>query len=33
VSIFDDATTLVPGVEFAVTDRSVVVLRRPRDAS
>ncbi len=31
VSIFDDATTLLPGVEFEVTDRSVVVLRRPRE--
>jgi isoamylase len=30
VSIFDDATTLLPGVEFQVADRSVVVLRRPR---
>ncbi|HZJ05159.1 MAG TPA: hypothetical protein VFD59_06770 [Nocardioidaceae bacterium] len=29
VSVFDDATTLVPGVEFTVTDRSIVVLRRP----
>jgi isoamylase len=30
VSIFDDATTLTPGLEFQVADRSVVVLRRPR---
>jgi glycogen operon protein len=30
VSIFDDATTLLPGVEFRVADRSIVVLRRPR---
>ena len=30
VSVFDDATTLVPGAEFTVTDRSIVVLRRPR---
>jgi isoamylase len=29
VSLFDDATTLVPGIEFQVADRSVVVLRRP----
>jgi isoamylase len=33
VSIFDDATTLLPGIEFEVTDRSVVVLRRPHDDS
>jgi glycogen operon protein len=32
VSIFDDATTLIPGLEFQVADRSVVVLRRPRHA-
>ena len=31
VSIFEDATTLLPGVEFRVADRSVVVLRRPRN--
>ncbi len=30
VSIFEDATTLLPGIEFEVADRSVVVLRRPR---
>ncbi len=30
VSVFDDATTLVPGVEVQVAGRSVVVLRRPR---
>jgi isoamylase len=30
VTIFDEATTLLPGVEFQVADRSVVVLRRPR---
>ncbi len=29
VSVFEDATTLLPGVEFDVTARSVVVLRRP----
>ena len=29
VSVFDDATTLEPGVEFTVTERSIVVLRRP----
>jgi isoamylase len=29
VSVFDDATMLVPGVEFPVAGRSVVVLRRP----
>ena len=33
VSVFDDATTLLPGVEFTVTDRSIVVLRRPRGES
>ncbi len=31
VSIFEDATTLLPGVEFKVTGRSIVVLRRPRE--
>jgi glycogen operon protein len=31
VSIFDDATTLLPGLELQVADRSVVVLRRPRN--
>ena len=31
VSIFEDATTLLPGVEFRVADRSIVVLRRPRN--
>ncbi len=31
VSLFDDAPTLLPGVEFRVADRSVVVLRRPRN--
>ncbi len=30
VSIFDDATPLLPGVEVNVSDRSVVILRRPR---
>ncbi len=30
VSVFDDATTLVPGVEIQVAGRSSVVLRRPR---
>ncbi|MGZ5418122.1 MAG: glycogen debranching protein GlgX [Nocardioides sp.] len=30
VSVFDDATTLLPGVEVQVAGRSVVVLRRPR---
>jgi isoamylase len=30
VSFFDDATPLVPGLEFNVPDRSIVVLRRPR---
>jgi hypothetical protein len=30
VSYFDDAVPLVPGLEFRVEDRSVVVLRRPR---
>ncbi len=30
VSFFDDAAPLLPGVEFQVADRSVVVLRRPR---
>ena len=30
VSIFEDATTLLPGVEFEVSSRSVVILRRPR---
>ena len=29
VSVFDDATTLEPGLEFTVTERSVIVLRRP----
>jgi isoamylase len=33
VSIFDDATTLPPGVELEVTDRSVVVLRRPKEST
>jgi glycogen operon protein len=32
VSVFDDATTLLPGVEVQVAGRSVVVLRRPRQA-
>jgi isoamylase len=31
VSFFDDVPPLLPGVEFSVADRSVVVLRRPRD--
>jgi glycogen operon protein len=30
VSVFDDATTLLPGVEFTVTERSMWVLRRPQ---
>ena len=30
VSYFDDAMPLVPGLQFRVEDRSVVVLRRPR---
>ena len=30
VSFFDDAPTLVPGLEFQVADRSIIVLRRPR---
>ena len=30
VSIFDDATTLEPGVEIDVVGRSIVVLRRPK---
>ena len=30
VSFFDDATPLLPGLEFQVADRSVVVLRKPR---
>ncbi len=30
VSIFDDATTLLPGVEFTAAARSVLILRRPR---
>jgi glycogen operon protein len=29
VSVFNDATTLLPGVEVNVVDRSIVVLRRP----
>jgi isoamylase len=29
VSVFDDATTLIPGVELPVTERSITVLRRP----
>jgi isoamylase len=33
VSFFDDATPFLPGLEFEVADRSVVVLRRPRDES
>jgi glycogen operon protein len=33
VSVFDDATTLVPGVDIAVAGRSVMVLRRPRQAA
>jgi len=33
VSIFEDATTLVPGIEFLVADRSVVVLRRPKNGN
>ena len=30
VSFFDDAPPLLPGLEFQVADRSVIVLRRPR---
>jgi glycogen operon protein len=30
VTLFDEAVPLLPGLEFEVTDRSVVVLRRPR---
>jgi hypothetical protein len=30
VSYFDDAAPLLPGLEFRVEDRSVVVLRLPR---
>ena len=30
VSFFDEAVSLLPGLEFEVADRSVVVLRRPR---
>ena len=30
VSFFDDAAPLLPGLEFEVADRSVVVLRKPR---
>jgi isoamylase len=30
VSMFDDTVSLLPGLEFVVADRSVVVLRRPR---
>jgi isoamylase len=30
VSVWDDETTLIPGVEITVTGHSVVVLRRPR---
>jgi len=30
VSFFDDAPPLLPGIEFEVADRSVVVLRKPR---
>ncbi|MFL6132332.1 MAG: glycogen debranching enzyme, partial [Nocardioidaceae bacterium] len=33
VSFFDDATPFLPGLEFEVSDRSIVVLRRPRDVS
>ena len=29
VSFFDDAAPLLPGLEFEVADRSVVVLRKP----
>jgi glycogen operon protein len=31
VSMFDDATTLLPGLEFTVTARSMFVLRRPHE--
>jgi glycogen operon protein len=30
VTLFDEAVPLLPGLQFEVTDRSVVVLRRPR---
>jgi glycogen operon protein len=30
VSFFDDAAPLLPGLEFQVPDRAIVVLRRPR---
>jgi glycogen operon protein len=30
VSFFDDALPLLPGLEFQVHDRSVMILRRPR---
>jgi glycogen operon protein len=30
VSFFDDAAPLLPGIEFEVSDHSVVVLRKPR---
>jgi glycogen operon protein len=30
VSYFDDAAPLLPGIEFEVADRSIVVLRKPR---
>jgi len=30
VSVFEDATTLIPGLEFSLTERSIVILRRPR---
>ena len=33
VSVFDDATTLIPGVDIGVAGRCVLVLRRPRQAS
>jgi isoamylase len=33
ISLFDDATTLIPGVQITVADRSITVLRRPRTRS
>jgi glycogen operon protein len=30
VTLFDEAVPLLPGLQFEVADRSVVVLRRPR---
>ena len=30
ITLFDEPVPLLPGLEFEVADRSVVVLRRPR---